>query len=106
MDQIVLLAFFMIVAVFYFLNIFYQDKKKNEYHDEQWKEIKLKAKSVSMSYLEIVTIILVMLFAVLPSVLSISIKISVERLSLITFNLVMLKSMVEYFALRHFDKQS
>lgn len=105
MDQILLLGFFIIVAVFYFVNILYQDQIKKKYHNfEHWREIKLKARSVSMSYIEIVTLILAILFVGLPITFSFSIKISVERLSMIAFNLVMLKSMVEYFALRYFNK--
>lgn len=66
---------------------------------------KLKAKSVSIDYIDLVMVGLGLLFVGLPITFRVSIQISVERLAAITFNLLMLKSMIEYFALRYFDKR-
>ncbi|MDG6120737.1 hypothetical protein [Lactococcus formosensis] len=106
LDQTILVVFLIIVIVSYFTNVFYQGKKEKEYHnDDYWKELKVNARSISMYYIEIVTVVLAMLFTIFPATSDFHIEISLERLSLVTFNLIMLKSMVEYFALKYLDKR-
>lgn len=103
--QSLLLIFFVIAAIFHLVNRVYQDKKEKEYrNDERWIMIKLKAKSVSIDYVNLVMVGLGILFIGLPITFGISLQISVERLAAVTFNLLMLRSMIEYFALRYFDK--
>jgi hypothetical protein len=106
LDQTLLLIFFIMTVVFYLVNRIFQGEKQVEYRDdERWRLIKLKSQSITIAYVEIVMLTLGLLFIGLPITFDISIPISVERLSLITFNLLMLKSMIEYFALRYFDKR-
>lgn len=106
LDQTLLLIFFITTVGFHFRNLVFQDKKQKEYYDdERWRLVKLKSKSVIISYIEIVMVTLGLLFIILPITFNISIPMSVERLSFITFSLLMSKSMIEYFALKYFDKQ-
>ncbi|MCO7181463.1 hypothetical protein [Lactococcus formosensis] len=106
LDQSLLFVFFVITAIFYLVNRVYQDKKEKEYHnDDRWRMSKLKAKSVSIDYVNLVMVGLGLLFIGLPITFGISLQISVERLAAVTFNLLMLRSMIEYFALRYFDKR-
>ncbi|MDR2832623.1 MAG: hypothetical protein LBV67_02790 [Streptococcaceae bacterium] len=105
LDQTLLFIFFIVAAIFHLVSLVYQDKKEKEYHDDnRWRLIKLKSQSVIISYIEVVMVVLGVLFVGLPITFGIRIPISVERLSLITFNLLLLKSAIKYFSLKYFDK--
>lgn len=106
LDQILMLALTVLVLVFFFLNLIYQIKKQSEYNnDERWKMILLKAKSIISVYTFIVATVIGFLFTMIPVLFDFSIQISVTRLATLVFDFLMLQSMIEYFAIRYFDKR-
>lgn len=104
MYRIVYLSFMVLLLMIYFYLHFYKRKKNSEYrNDERWVMIQKKSGEASMRYFDFL-LVLTAIYITADLFMDISFTISLDRGVSYLYMLIMLRSVVELVALKHFDR--
>lgn len=89
----------------YFYNLFYRSKKQIEYkNDVRWQKIESRATQISTTYYQGILVLIalgIMILLFLPNEL----MVRMDRVLFYGFYVIIFSSIIELFALKHFDKR-
>lgn len=106
MDQLIILSITVILLLSYLYYIFYKSKKQKEYqNDERWQTIQSQANKIGYTYFQVLLIIIAAATTLLLFFPNWNIDISLDRVLMFAFYLIILGQIVEFGALKYYDKK-
>lgn len=104
LDQILLLIVNIALMIMSFRNYYFQNSKTDEYkNDERWRMILAKRKTIVLYYYDLVMMFFALCYT-LTLVFDLKFTITESHLFLYGALIFLVRTPVEYFALRYYDK--
>lgn len=99
------LAVIIILGFFVWKNDHIRRERQTSYkNDERWQLILIKVNNVTIKFYKLISL-LVLLGFFLGTVVDINIKVALSNILLVTAFVIMSRHIVEYFALKYYDKR-
>lgn len=106
MYQLAVLSITVILLVSYVYSLFYKAKKQTEYqNNERWQNIQTLASKIGYAYFQFLLIIIAIATTLLLFFPTWNIDISLERVLMFAFYLIILGQIVELGAIKYYDKK-